>query len=613
MRRGRVRALMVPVVLAALLAGAACAPTTDPATLADIDPAAQSALDSIRELPFDESRVHALSRVLTAAGVEVVEGPDPGDSAVSVTSWQTGNMAAEVANGGGLTGAELAELAPVPDGVPPLGYLVAAWASVYDTDGARFARAVFGAADLRRPDQVLFPKAVLTLFLADAVAAEDDGSPSAAGNEGMVRDVVPASAAGNGPCTAATNLIHHAIGSIADALKVKESSGFFGFLGRIWNKAIDLATGLVEGLIEVITRPVVTLLVDVFSVVGIIQQVSTFVTVWRIDLTPDPRETRFGVGDEIVTGTAALTVRDNRLKLPALLLDCAAAIGVDLARVGSAAGSAITWDPVNDPRPDLTVTRASDAELDDEQSATYEFATGQESAALARDGDEQGGMLRLRADVHRNDLEQVRQLFTRLLLDQVPAAIRPLVDRFAAPVLGEATRHLASLGDVRATAYVWVGFHAPREKKPKSEPPAAVPPASPQPPDSAGCGLNGVAPGRYALSREQTAPTEYSSSVWEITVDLDGAISGAVHRVRGGTDFEGDYEWILTKAYGGTVAEPTVTVTAATGAFLEAEEALGGGVGTTSVVLPYSGDCNSLVLTDEIDITTGQPRVLPRQ
>ena len=93
MRRGRVRALMVPVVLAALLAGAACAPTTDPATLAGIDPAAQSALDSIRELPFDESRVHALSRVLTAAGVEVVEGPDPGDSAVSVTGSAWNNFA----------------------------------------------------------------------------------------------------------------------------------------------------------------------------------------------------------------------------------------------------------------------------------------------------------------------------------------------------------------------------------------------------------------------------------------------------------------------------------------------------------------------------------------
>lgn len=56
------------------------------------------------------------------------------------------------------------------------------------------------------------------------------------------------------------------------------------------------------------------------------------------------------------------------------------------------------------------------------------MAPGREPADVAQDGEEQSGLLRVSAALQRNDIERVRQLFATLLLDQLPQAIRGLVE-----------------------------------------------------------------------------------------------------------------------------------------------------------------------------------------
>ncbi len=136
--------------------------------------------------------------------------------------------------------------------------LLAAWITTYDSSGARFVKALLGDRDWHRAQEATYPLLALTLFLADA-----SGGVNASPTAFAARPVAFAAA---GPCTAVTEFVQKAINAVASVLKVNTSGGgFLGFLGKIWNTAVDLATEFVKGLIDVVTRPVVNLLVNVFG------------------------------------------------------------------------------------------------------------------------------------------------------------------------------------------------------------------------------------------------------------------------------------------------------------------------------------------------------------
>lgn len=539
-------ALTAAVLVASGCSGSEPASDDRPA----IDPVSAAKVAQLRELPFWDGNVKVLRDQLEAAGVGVTDDVStPGAATVRLSGWQVQNMAAEAANGGGVRGDLLATIAKTPQGAPPIGYLVSAWALSYDSDAARFAHALLGERDFHHPERIVFPNAVLTLFLADATKATSTTT-------GTTTGTAPGTAAGNGPalagaakgpCTAVTNFVQRAIHSVANVLKVNASKGgFLGFLGKIWNAAVDLAAGLVQGLIETVTQPVVNLMADVFGVIATIEQVSTFLTVWRAKLAPQPEENRFGVDAEVVTGQVTLTVMDNRLPIPELILDCAEAFGVDLREVGSAAGSKIAWDPINQGRADLSSKKSADAELGKNQAATYTYATGQETAKLAAGGREQerAGLLQLTASVARNDVERVRRLFTKLLFDQIPASVRDIVETVGRPVLDLATRHLTALTDVKAVTYVGILYHA--EKQPS--------PSTKKGGNGLGCGPNGVAPGRYQQTRnvKDMGDGVTDREVLDVTVAADGKVSGTISRITEGPDMRSEGGFTI----GGTVSAP---------------------------------------------------------
>lgn len=487
-----------------------------------IDPAAQSQVDQLRALPFTQDSAAIVAAVLRDAGVGIYDdGAPDGQGIVQLTGWQVRNLAVEAANGGGVTGDVLAQVAPTPKGAPPIGYLLAAWAISYDSPGARFAHAVLGDQDWKHAGRVVFPKLVLTVFLADAVAY---GAPAM---KPAAHTIAPAayerSAVAGGPCSAASEFIQKGVAKIANYLKVNTSGGgLLGFLGTIWNVAVDLAAGVITGLLKVVAAPLIALMVDVFGVLATIQEVTSYLTVWRIQpLTFTPADNVFGVDDQVVTGKVEVHVVDNQLPVPELVVDCAKVVGVDLSKAGSAEGSAVKWDIHSRGLATLT---GSDASLDPKRSAYLTYRTGQETRTQAEKGAEHTGIMRVKATVKRNDVERVRQLLTKLLLDQIPASIKPIVADLAQPILDAATKSLAELTDVSKVDFTSITFHG--------DPPPDDPPAGSGPEDSKSCSAGGakVRPGHYQGAFNTRQKSELSERVFSgkinFTVAADGALSG---------------------------------------------------------------------------------------
>lgn len=334
---------MLAVITAAALVLTACVPVDSGSGSGEAE-GAQGLVDRLRALPFGDDAIEAVDEVLEDAGALVQDEWDPGASeVVRVTAWQRVNLAAEAANGGGPTGAELEGIVPVPEGSPPVAYLVAAWALEFGSPGAEFSRALLGEQDYTRSDRVIFPMLVITLFLADA-ASDIDASTlevATARSAGTIEPVVASAPAAfavvAGVCNAVSNFVQNAIATVANAVKVSaENGGILGFLGKIWNAAVDLVAGVVAGLIDFVTRPIVGAIVTVFSAIETIRQVSTLILEWRATLTLEPDANRFGIDGEVVTGDMTVKVQDNRIPIRPFIVDWPGAF--DLRNAGSASG-----------------------------------------------------------------------------------------------------------------------------------------------------------------------------------------------------------------------------------------------------------------------------------
>lgn len=484
---------------------------------------AESAVEQVRAMPFGQASVDAFAAVLTEAEVEIVDGfATSATAAVRVDRWQVENMAAEVANGGGVTGRTLDSWTPVPEGSPPLPFLVVAWMLEEQTPGAQFAHALYGDQDLSNAYLLRFPDGVLTLFLADATAGAPSVPSAASASPAALR--APRSTAGGGvravfavapadllntPCTTVSNFVHDAIKAVAEALTIKTSGGgFFGFLASIWNTAVRLASQFVSGLIDTLTKEVVARLVNVFNAVAVVEQISSVLIAWRAPLTPDPQSNRFGVTPEEVTGTVALQLQPHVLPLPPAVKDCADFVGVDIS--ATAKGSAVTWRAVPTGRPDLASKTQADTALDASESATMTYTTGQEDPE-SLDDPERTGAYAIDTTIRRNDVERLRQFIQQTLVTQVPSALQSLVQSIAGPILASATGKLAELTDVHTTVQVPITYHGEYTQ----------------------CRRSKIAPGTYLAEVEKDlrgagGVTGHMSGTVTIVVDASGQTSGLI-------------------------------------------------------------------------------------
>ena len=104
----------VAAALVAALALSGCVPgQSDGQGAPDITDEDAATVLALRSEPFDESKVAIVTAALEDAGVAIAQTWDPdAEEVVRITPWQVQNMAAEAANDGGVTGAELAALSP---------------------------------------------------------------------------------------------------------------------------------------------------------------------------------------------------------------------------------------------------------------------------------------------------------------------------------------------------------------------------------------------------------------------------------------------------------------------------------------------------------------------
>ncbi len=262
------------IAVCLLLAGCGSGGKKDPGfTALPISTADQSKVDRLRALPITESAVAVVSEVLRAAGVGVYAdgAAAPAKEPVRLMNWQVQNLAVEAANGGGAKGSALTAVSKLPEGAPPVGYLLAAWVTKHDSPAAGFARALLGEQDWRHAEDIVFPKVLLTLFLADGIGYQPTGLNKASAVQSM-----------DGPCTAVADFISNGINAVASALKVDTSGGgFLGFLGTIWNVAVDLAAGVVKGILKAFKDFAFGPVIDVFDILGTIQQVTAYLVQWR--------------------------------------------------------------------------------------------------------------------------------------------------------------------------------------------------------------------------------------------------------------------------------------------------------------------------------------------
>ncbi len=304
---------------------------------------------------------------LTGGGIVVVDSesdvgtPRPGS--IVVVRARADRMLAEVQGKGGILGADIDALAPLPDGAPPMSYFVAAWISQADSPGAKTAAEWMGQQDWTHSSDVVFPMAVVALFSADALQHLDAELPPAAGSasdsaRAMGATIVPAAFTqeASGQCTEVTDFLGRTLTAIFDALRISPSSiaglppvlsATVGFFAGLWNSAVSFAEGVVKGLVKTLTAPIVAALKIGLGALSVATVVVSYLRTWTLTVSTLRRWTPTPTGSRSMpslTSTVSSAPAHRRLAddWPAALRDCANVAGVPLPQL-LAPGSEATW------------------------------------------------------------------------------------------------------------------------------------------------------------------------------------------------------------------------------------------------------------------------------
>ncbi|MCU1388857.1 MAG: hypothetical protein JWL72_2195 [Ilumatobacteraceae bacterium] len=363
-----------------------------------------------------------------------------------ITDVQARRLSADVGPGAGLLGSDLDRLAPVSDGAPPMSYLLAAWVSAGTSPGSEQARQWMGDQDWTQAPLLRFPAAAVALFVAEIAAAVDAETPGEASPPAGSHDTTTsaesapsvteqASSQGllsrtptqlAGPCSAVENFIAKVIGGLFDALRITPSSGSGIFdlltsaIATIWNVAIGLAQGLVEGLVKTLTAPVFQAIRFGVGALGVATIVLSYFKDQTLDVTLDPAASNtdvyhFAIGAEgDVAGTFIAKGKELTADWPPAVVDCAKVAGATLPKL-IPPGAPATWT-VTDP---VGVIAPSDVHVlvDNDLAARLAFVTSRESEEQAK-GEITFDVADVTVKIPRDEVKQ----FLALARDQVNGA-----------------------------------------------------------------------------------------------------------------------------------------------------------------------------------------------
>ncbi len=496
--RGPVRVVAVAVVVAVLLAG--CSSRGSSRGAPPPSPGASATLDDLR-----------------AAGVLVVaseaDAVEPTHGQFLITQVQADRMLAEQASGGGILGSDIDDVAPMPADAPPMSYLLAGWISNPQTPTATAASRLMGTRDWKHAPSLVFPTAILAMFVADAASAVDaaatasgEPDPSATGSAlgaparvAMVPVAMMAPADG-GPCSAVTDFLASTIKGLFDALHltVPRNGGFFGtivtVLATAWDTAVSLAQGIVSGIVDTLTAPVFEVMRIAIGALGVATTVVSYLKDQELTVTLDPGATttdtyRFAVDAEAdIKGDFVATAKSLTGDWPAALKDCAKVSGADLPELIVVGGKA-TWVVLDNEG--LIAPGPLETQVRSDRSAHLTFATGRESQEQATKGEPRFDVAALRIDIPRKELGtfldfaqgQIAGVRGQILSKIPQADLRNLADAKLGEILDPTVKRLRSevenlVGGVfmlSGTGVVVVKHHGAPEPSATPSPPSASP------------------------------------------------------------------------------------------------------------------------------------------
>jgi len=439
---------------------------------------------------------------LSAAGVAIV-GEDAlsgaGDVAWTVPEWQVAVWSAEVANGGGMTGAALRERFPVEAGQVPLDAVIATWLIGWTTPAAAAARTLVDTTPLLDPETAdpaafVYPWALLQLFGHDVVSAPD----------GEVADitapvVAPSSAsglrrpAGSDPCAALHGIYDATIGKIS---AWAQSSSGDGALLSLAKGAVSLFGKVLAGVVETALSPITGPIKTAIAALSVAASVAGALSPWTATVVAEPPSNLFGVAPAPGnTGSFTVHVQTAIPDWPAPVKSCAALSGVDLPDITPAGsdveivfngGIAATAQGTGDDGRVHTQLAGGDGEA----TARVDYVTSVESAEVAG-GPEIVETISISGRVTHKGADQLAPVLTQMIgsaLGSLPGSVVQLI----AGTATDALTGLLALGDVFPVSEpVPVIHHGPPQ--PTTLPPMPGEPAATEPPGCVGRPLVSVA------------------------------------------------------------------------------------------------------------------------
>jgi hypothetical protein len=434
---------------------------------------------------------------------------------ITLIRSQAERLLAEVQDHGGVLGAELDVLAPLPEGAPPMSYFVAAWISQKGSPGAKTAARWMGDQDWTHAPDVVFPMAVVALFSADALQHIDRELPPASSATpesaalAVGASIVPAAfvqSPADGPCTTVTEFLGRTLTAVFDALRISPStfnglppilSATAGFLAGLWNTAVSFAEGVVQGLVKTLTAPIVEALKVGLGALSVATIVVSYLKTWTLTVDLDPRVVdtdtyRFAVdGEPDITGTFVATAPQLADEWPPAIKDCAQVTGVKLPQL-LAPGLEATWT-VEQNDGVITVDKLV-VPVEQDRTIHLSFKTGRETSEAAEGEPAFGSaIVRVQAprkefqdffDLARNQLNSVRdQLLNKIPSAEVRNLAKAQIDAIVEPVAKQLQSDVAdALGGMvtlAGTGVVIVKYHQPPEPSSSPTPPSAPPSAPP--------------------------------------------------------------------------------------------------------------------------------------
>lgn len=325
--------------------------------------------------PVDKSD-HGVSveDAFASSGIAIIKDVSeawPEGALMASPAYAVSVMQSEIDSGGGMPGADIDELVPMPAGAPPFSFMIAAWLSEESTSRAQAARTWFPeSVEWVNAQSIWYPRAALLLFVADAMEASiaDFGDPAPSsepgpsalapsGSDFAHAAAMVSSAAGldldqlaipQAPCSTVSNFFAKTINQIFSAVQLPPdflaSKGILGaisgFLAGLFNSAVKLAQQAVMTVIKSLTGPALRAIASGVAIVGVASHLSSYLL--GVSMTMVASESPVKLQGQ--PGSWFGLINANR-PLEAQLNDCLSALGQrplpDLVREGAP----ISWRP----------------------------------------------------------------------------------------------------------------------------------------------------------------------------------------------------------------------------------------------------------------------------